>query len=164
VHTPDLFHDREEQRRRTRARDATEAAAKVRWSQRLAAKHEARFVSMLEVAVKKKASTFDLSAASPSLAADHADTGLVDAPLTSIPSVLSRANEAPRMTSSSPLMTSRCLHQSHEATLQPVGAIRCHPADASASLANLLSASSSLYLFTPTGFYHSSNRCKRTLS
>ncbi|KAM0930027.1 hypothetical protein ACQ4PT_001207 [Festuca glaucescens] len=80
IHTPDPFHAREDQRRRTRARRATEAAAKVRRSQRLAAKQEAIFVSMLEVAVKKKATSFDLSAASPSLAAALADTGLVDAP------------------------------------------------------------------------------------
>ncbi|KAM0922512.1 hypothetical protein ACQ4PT_006030 [Festuca glaucescens] len=80
VHTPDPFHAREAQRRRTRARRATEAAAKVRRSQRLAAKQEARFVGMLEVAVKKKAASFDLSAASPSLAAALADTGLINAP------------------------------------------------------------------------------------
>ncbi|KAK1646710.1 hypothetical protein QYE76_064515 [Lolium multiflorum] len=80
LHTPDPFHVREEHRRRTRVRRATEAAAKVRRSQRLAAKQEAKFVGMLERAVKKKAASFDLSAASPSLNAALLDAGLIDDP------------------------------------------------------------------------------------
>ncbi|KAM0915633.1 hypothetical protein ACQ4PT_010705 [Festuca glaucescens] len=65
---------------RTRAWRATEAAAKVRRSQRLATKQEARFVGMLEITVNKKAASFDLSAASPSLSRALSATGLVDAP------------------------------------------------------------------------------------
>jgi hypothetical protein len=52
----------------------------VRRSQRLAAKQEARFVGMLERAVKKKVASFDLSAASPSLNAALHDAGLIDDP------------------------------------------------------------------------------------
>ncbi|KAM0882578.1 hypothetical protein ACQ4PT_032193 [Festuca glaucescens] len=79
-HVPDPFHEREEHRRRTRLRRTTEAAAKVRRSQRIAAKQEVKFVGMLELAVSQKASRFDLSAASPSLTTSLEATGLVDDP------------------------------------------------------------------------------------
>jgi hypothetical protein len=59
----------------------------VRCSQRLAAKQEAKFVGMLECAVKKKAASFDLSAASPSLAAALQGTGLINDPDTPSSSV-----------------------------------------------------------------------------
>jgi hypothetical protein len=82
THVPDPFHEREMQRRRTRLRRTTDAAAKVRRSQRIAAKQEAKFVGMLELAVNHKAAKFDLSAASPSLSAALEATCLVDDPLT----------------------------------------------------------------------------------
>jgi hypothetical protein len=97
VHTPDPFRAREEQRRRTRARRATEVAAKVRRSQRLAAKQEAKFVSMLEVDVKKKAATrlICLRLSSTPASSTHQTSPL----LTSTPCVLSRASAEPRTTS-----------------------------------------------------------------
>jgi hypothetical protein len=79
-HTPDPFQVRQVHCHHTRVRRATEAEAKVRCSQRLTTKQEARFVGMLKQAVKKKATSFDLSAASSSLTAALNDAGLIETP------------------------------------------------------------------------------------
>jgi hypothetical protein len=59
---------------------ANDSAAKLRRSQRLAAKEEGNFLDMLTKAVQVKAKRFDLSAASASLAEALEATGLVDNP------------------------------------------------------------------------------------
>jgi hypothetical protein len=59
---------------------ANDSAAKLRRSQRLAAKEEGNFLDMLSKAVQVKAKRFDLSAASASLAEALEATGLVDNP------------------------------------------------------------------------------------
>jgi hypothetical protein len=65
---------------RQKEKRANDSAAKLRRSQRLAAKEEGNFLDMLTKAVKVKAKRFDLSAASASLATALQATGLVDDP------------------------------------------------------------------------------------
>jgi hypothetical protein len=59
---------------------ANDSAAKLRRSQRLAAKEEGNFLDMLTKAIQVKAKRFDLSAASASIAEALEATGLVDNP------------------------------------------------------------------------------------
>jgi hypothetical protein len=65
---------------RQKEKRANDSAAKLRRSQRLAAKEEGNFLDMLSKAIKVKAKRFDLSDASASLASALHATGLVDDP------------------------------------------------------------------------------------
>jgi hypothetical protein len=65
---------------RQKEKRAHDSVAKLRRSQRLAAKEEGNFLDMLSKAVKAKAKRFDLKDASESLSAALHATGLVDDP------------------------------------------------------------------------------------
>jgi hypothetical protein len=75
-----LLHENEARKRRVRAKRASDNSMKLRRSHRLAAKEEANYLDMVSKAIKAKAASFDMSAATASLARALDASGLSDNP------------------------------------------------------------------------------------